>query len=110
MSWSDLTESVFKQTAELFGETCVYWPKSSPSFEIRAIFDSAYQVLTGAQGAMAVQSLQPKVSVKLSEFPSPPDEGDRVELRGSVYDVIEFQPDSHGGAILILQKSDYAPS
>jgi hypothetical protein len=106
MNWSDLTDTILKHTSETFGERVVYWPAEEPSFEIMAVFDAAFQMVD-AGGAM-VQSTQPRLGVRLSQFSQDPREGDRVEVRGTIYDVVEFQPDGQGGASLMLHRCSNA--
>jgi hypothetical protein len=102
MNWSEITDSILKHTSETFGERVVYWPSCEPSFEIRAVFDASFQMVD-AGGAM-IQSTQPRLGVRLSQFSQDPREGDRVEVRGTIYDVIEFHPDGQGGANLLLHR------
>lgn len=106
MNWLELTDALLKQTTATFGERVVYWPASEPSFEIRAVFDASFQMVD-AGGAM-IQSTQPRLGVRLSEFAQEPREGDRVEVRGTIYDVIEYQPDGQGGASLMLHRCSRA--
>lgn len=107
MNWLELTDALLTQATSTFGERVVYWPASEPSFEITAIFDATFQMLEPGGNAM-IQSTQPRLGVKLSDFACPPAEGDRVEVRGTIYDVVEYQPDGQGGAMLMLQRCSRA--
>jgi len=77
MSWQSLTDTILKHSTETFGELVVYWPNQSPSFEITAIFDEAFEMVEPMTGTR-IQSTQPRLGVRLSSFPVPPTEGDRV--------------------------------
>lgn len=107
MNWLELTDAVLTHTTATFGERVVYWPASEPSFEIRAIFEAAFTMVDPGGNAI-IQSTQPRLGVKLSDFAMTPAEGDRVEVRGTVYDVTEYQPDGQGGALLMLQRCSRA--
>lgn len=106
MNWLDLTDSVLKHSTETFGERVVYWPRESPSFEINGVFDAAY-ILVDPQSGVTIQSTTPRLGVRLSTLPMPPEEGDRVEVRGVVYEITESQPDGQGGAVLILHRCSH---
>lgn len=101
-AWTKLTDSVLKLSTAVFGERVIYCPSSEPSFEIRAIFDAKFEMVD--PGGVLVQSAQPRLGVWLSQFAQDPSEGDRVEVRGTLYDVTEFQPDGQGGATLMLHR------
>ena len=82
-----------------------YIPTSGPSFQLRgAVFDSEYiEVTTGGEG-FENTSQHPVLGVRLSLFPSPPVQDDKVTIPsvGATYRVREVQPDGHGHAKLVL--------
>lgn len=104
MNWLDLTDTILKHSTETFGESVVYWPKAAPSFETQGVFDAAFITVDPSSG-IRIQSTTPRLGVRLSQLPCEPAEGDRVEIRGRVYDVVEAQPDGQGGAVLLLHRS-----
>lgn len=104
-NWANLTQGVLSRAFDTFAESAVYWPKSEPSFSISGIFDSNFQNQTATAGAI-LQSSEIKLGVNLAQFPAEPNEGDKVQIRGKTYRVIEFRPDGNGGADLILQAGD----
>lgn len=105
-----LVDDALSQTFNTFGEPAIYWPKSEPSFPITGVFFRNFQTQTATQNAV-LQSSEIRLSVKLDQFPAEPDEGDRVQVRGQTYGVIEYRPDGLGGADLILQSdtSNWGP-
>ena len=107
MNWLDLTDTVLKHSTNTFGERVVYWPAEAPSFEIQGVFDAAFISVDPSSG-VTIQSTTPRLGVRLSAFQNEPAEGDRVEIRGQVYDVSEYQPDGQGGAVLILHRCSSA--
>lgn len=106
MNWLDLTDSVLKHSTETFGEAVTYWPKESPSFETTGVFDQAHIEVDPSSG-MRIQSTTPRLGVRLSQLTAEPGEGDRVQIRGQVYEVVESQPDGQGGAVLILHRCSH---
>ena len=105
MNWQTLAEEIINKTADVFGEVVTYIPLDEPSFQIIGIFDAAHQEVEPQTGVV-IHSVQPKISVKLSDFPSQPTEDDRILIRGSEYRVTEFHPDGHGAAMLMLHKTN----
>jgi hypothetical protein len=88
----------------VFGEPVTYTPAVGSPFPITGVFDNAYKDLTMSEYAPDVATLYPALGVRLVEFPVPPLQGDQLTITrtGKTYTVRLPRPDSHGGALLIL--------
>jgi hypothetical protein len=82
-----------------------YMPATGVPFTIDGIFDEAYK-LVDETSDLPVVSVQPRLGVRLSDFPSGmrPQQADRVEIRGKVYAVREIRLDGKGEAGLLLTR------
>lgn len=87
---------------DAFGEAVTYTPQTGAPFAINGVYDDAYVEVTAAGDGSAVTSTFPVLGVLLSDFPSPPLQGDQytVTRTGETLVVKEVRPDSHGWAIL----------
>lgn len=99
---------------QAFGDDTVIWTSAEPGAQpltITAIFDNGFRALMveGGDGGMApdhITASTPILGVQLSQFPTPPMQGDTVTVGGQVYQVNEVQPDGKGGAHLQLIEVD----
>lgn len=86
----------------------VYTPRGLPAFKLAdAVFDAQYEQIEAAPGDGAASSTRrPVLGVRLSLFPRPPAQNDRVYIpsAGKGYVVKNVQPDGHGHALLILME------
>jgi hypothetical protein len=87
----------------VFGEPVHYMPVAAAALDITGIYDDAYVEVDPA-GGMGVTSARPVLGVQLSEFPSPPQQRDRLTVvgTGETFIVKEVRPDNHGAAKLML--------
>jgi hypothetical protein len=104
----DLTELGPLANAD-FGDLTLYAPAIGPPISIPGIFDNAYVELVMSGDAPPATSIYPILGVNLADFPSPPLQGDRLTLvtgiyAGRTFVVREVRPDSHGWAILPLNR------
>lgn len=100
----DWDSAVLAPLNNIFGEPAIFTPFDGDDYSITAIFDDAYQSISVA-GGMPVNTTQPIAGVRLAEFPVLPQQDDRL-LRpktGELFAIKDVQPDSHGGAKLLLQ-------
>ena len=97
----------------VFGEDIqpTYMPALGSSFPIDGVFDDAAKVVVILDdGAPGMQTTDPTLGVRLSQFPADPVAGDKVFLPANValrrpnqlFIVSEVLPDSHGWAKLEL--------
>lgn len=111
IDWNDL---VLGPCIAVFGASYLYQSGQS-SFSITGIFDESYTPLSPLGGGSlpgtesftlgSVGSITtgiPVLGVQLSQFPTPPAQGDNVTIDNRVWVVKEVQPDSKGGAKLLL--------
>lgn len=86
------------------GTTLVtYTPKTGAAYPIKAVFDKAHISVDPGTGA-PISSTNPILGVQLSQLAAEPRKGDRVNVNGVVYTVVEFQPDGVAGALLELHE------
>lgn len=89
----------------IFGERVNYRPRSGDAYDIVGIFDRAYaQDVKTFEGDIAINTTQPVLGVRDTQFKSPPKQHDRLFVRGRLYVVNDVQPDSHGGTRLELNE------
>jgi hypothetical protein len=91
----------------VFGEPATFQPAVGAPFTIHGTFHEAYTSVVVAD-EMAVSTTGPAIGVRLSEFPAPPKQKDRVVITatslhgGGTYVVKEMRPNGIGGALLLL--------
>lgn len=111
IDWDGLVIGPCMQT---FGDPTITWTSATPGAQpvaITAIFDDGFRALRvdGGDGGMApdhITASTPILGVQLSQFPSPPLQGDTVSIGGRVYLVNEVQADGKGAAHLQLIEAD----
>ncbi len=96
--------------ADVFGESTqpTYTPAGGAPFAIDGVFDNAYLgVVTLADGSPDMQTVNPVLGVRISQFPAPPVAGDKVYIASvaQTYIVNEVKVDGHGWAKLELTLS-----
>lgn len=99
----DFDDLVLAPLIGVFGESALYAPARGAPVTLTGIFDEAARTLTFEEGA-AVSSTRQLLGVRLADFPVgvTPAQGDRVTLRGAVYQVADVEPDGMGFAKLVL--------
>ncbi|WAP69044.1 hypothetical protein OH818_01530 [Jiella pelagia] len=80
-----------------------YYPLEGASFTVRGVFNTVFQQVDPDTGAI-VGSNQPNLGVRLTDFDKAPASGDKMEIRGKSYVVVDTQEDGEGGARLILHR------
>lgn len=100
----DWDSAVLAPLIDIFGEPAVFTPFDGDDYQVSAIFDDAYQGVVMA-GGMPVNSTGPIAGVRLAEFVVLPQQDDRLfrVKTGELFAIKDVQPDSHGGAKLLLQ-------
>lgn len=103
-NWGRAVNRLLGAAKREFGENVTYTPanRPGPSFVVDGIFNEMYQEVD--QGGVVVTSQQPNLGIRLSDFPNPPFNEDKVAIRGFMYKVIDVQPDGEGGAKLLLHQ------
>lgn len=109
----DLDALVNKAICDEFSEIVTYDPRMSwpgqPAFSSRGTFDADHEVLFEAiadseNKAAGHSTTMPALGVRTVELGLTPKQGDRVTIRGIVYDIWDVHPDGDGWADLILKK------
>jgi hypothetical protein len=106
--WGALTapcRDAFGEKAQ--GFTVTWLPAAGGTFAIDGVFDDAYREVGIAANGNAVTSTHPILGVRVADLPAAPLQGDKLTLsrNGRTYVVKEVRPDSHGWAILLLNKA-----
>lgn len=102
MTWLDLAGVVQDATRAVFAEAATYTPPLGAPVAITGEFDAA-AVQVELEGGVAVQTVGPRLSVKLSTLPGGAAAiGAGVVVRSVSYAVAEIEPDGHGMALLRL--------
>lgn len=70
----------------------------------RGIFVAAHESIK-LIGDAPVSSVQPALTVRASDLPAAPVDGDEVEVNGRHYVIVDCQPDGYGMLRLILQEA-----
>jgi len=76
------------------GEPIVWDPGGPHEKDVRAIFGNGFQRVES--GGVRIASRNPEIMVRLSDLPSPPQQGGRVGIRGQAYAIASVQPDVEG--------------
>lgn len=95
---------------QVFGDRHEYRPRGGTPFDVNGIFDRGYaQPTENLDGDAGINTTNPVLGVRDSDFTRPPEQGDRVFIRtvsgapvNQLFAVMDVQPDSHGGTKLVL--------
>lgn len=68
------------------------------------IFHAAHEAVELVQDA-PVSSVRPVLAVRAADLPESPVEGDRVEVAGRAFRIVDAQPDGLGMTKLVLQEA-----
>lgn len=102
IDWAGLTAPC----TQLLGEPVIYSPAAGGSFTIRGVFDEAFKEVQLDNDGAPMTSVSPILGMQPGDLPAPPLKGDHLTLvrTGDLFRVKEVRPDSHGGAILLLNE------
>jgi hypothetical protein len=122
IDWAELTAPVTR----ILGGPALYLPASGGQFLIVGVFDEAFKEVVGLSGdGSPIASVTPVLGMQPRDLPAMPLKGDQVKIvpglmisdaaatiaiilaTGQLFKVREVRPDSHGGAILML--NDISP-
>jgi len=111
MPWPDMADRMLGVAVRTFsqsdpdGETRVqYMPKGASSYPLSAVFDKAHVSVDPGTG-VPISSTNPVLGVRLSDMQAEPKKGDRVQVSGVIYSVVDSQPDGVAGVMLELHKA-----
>lgn len=109
MSWPHMADRMLGVAMRVFahrdqaGQSVVqYRPKGGASYTIEATFDNSHAQVDASTGVQ-VSSTNPILGVRLSQLAALPQKGDRVSVAGTLYAVVDYQPDGVAGANLELE-------
>ena len=93
---------VFGNSTEGFAEPATYIPKSGSSYDVNVIFDETYEDVDLNTQAV-VMSSDPRCRLRTSDIVGTTvKSGDKINIRGTVYSMIEPMPDGIGCTIVRL--------
>ena len=84
-----------------FGQVVTYYPKTGNSYEVRCIFQEAFQDVN-LGGDIDVSSTHPCAWVRQSSIIDKPHKGDEIEINGIRYKIRDPQEDGIGMIMLAL--------
>jgi hypothetical protein len=87
---------------DAFAQTAVYTRLGYPATQIPVIFDEPYLAMQGP-GLDAISTSAPSAICRKSDVPFA-SRGDRLDIGGKTFYVIESRPDGDGVTILYLSK------
>ena len=88
-----------------FGETVTYKPIVGSIFDIKVIFDDAYEGVDTESGQV-INTRQPKIIARTSDFSTEPAQGDIVNRDGTEYKVRKHLPDGAGISEILLHEKN----
>lgn len=99
----DWDRMVIRPTVRVFADDVLYTPAGGVSFPISLVYDEANKDLDLA-GGTGVNTSNPLASGSLSDFPTPPLQGDMLKIvrTGESFKVKDVEADGHGGVKLML--------
>jgi hypothetical protein len=103
IDWAALTAPVTR----IFGEEVLYRPATGGEYPITGVFDAAFKEVLGLKpDGSPMTSVAPTLGMQPRDLPAMPLKGDHLTVlsTGFIYRVREVRPDSHGGAILMLNE------
>lgn len=104
MSWADKQDSMHQNCLRTFGVPVKYG-RGAGVIEITAIFDCNYLEVDVNTG-VPVSTTSPVLGVRVADLPDGrAEKNDRAEVNGTTYRVVNFKPDSCGGAKLFLKEA-----
>lgn len=104
MIWEKATLAIRNLCNRALGVDVLYLRDGSDPLPLRGVFTANHVDISVGQGAM-MSSSAPTLGVNLSDIPTTPKTGDKIQLGSTKYKIIQAQDDGEGGSLLILQKS-----
>jgi hypothetical protein len=104
MNWQGATAGVIDQVKGTFGRAVTYTPQGQAALTLDCVFNNP-SIAIEVGGDLNHTRSVPTLFVKLADLPSSPKKGDRVEVDGTHYRVIDSQEDGQGGSLLFLNKA-----
>ena len=103
MVWTDLTPILQSMGQTVMGEPVTYTPSGGAPESITGIFDGI-SVEIDIDTALAIQSTDPALTVRLASLVVAQSVGDAITVRGTNYTIAEIHPDGQGDARLKLEE------
>jgi len=106
MAWSDTADEINRIGVGTFGESVTYSPadEDAEDYEIDVVFSREYIEERAGQKA-GVSGYRTVAGVRVADLEATPRRGDQIVRGSASYNIIDYQPDDGGGAVLVLQES-----
>lgn len=105
--WLQLADDVYQDCLETFAIPAEYRPANGAPFQIPngGVFRETHEEVDPVTG-VPVTSLQPTIDVRRSEIPHDDDldDGDRIFVRGRLWEILDVQKDGEVGAKVMLNQ------
>lgn len=105
-SFDKLVCGILDCAVDVFGFDVTYMPVAGGSFTIRAIFDNNFQQVDPDTETVIASNI-PRLNLKLKDLKDVgvvPCKKDRVDVKGTLYQVVDSQEDGQGASELWLHK------
>lgn len=109
MSWDSKVQNLLGHcvSESAFGSEITHLPKIGQAQAFNMIWSDVY-LAVNPQDGVTVQSSDPNVGARLTDFKTQPQKGDRIKRRKDgedrYYIVRAVEPDGEGGVTLVLEK------
>ena len=87
-----------------FGQVIIHTPAVGAPYTLNAIYDTPHQAIETDAGVPIIDR-NLIVTVNENDLQSPPGPGDTITVGGTVFKVIDFQPDGTGEAEIYLHNT-----
>lgn len=100
----DWSQKVVGPCVGIFGQPATFQNKYDDPVTVNVIFDNAFKLMKMTEYGPELAGTFPAAGVDLADFPTAPVQGDELTIDGHEYIIRMVEADSHGGAMLILNK------
>ena len=107
MDWPSLAGSIQTVGQTIIGESVTHTPAGGAPKTITGVYDGVSTEIntdTDRGGAIAIQSTDPAITVRLAALAVQPTVGDAITVRSTNYTIAEIHPDGQGDARLKLEE------
>jgi hypothetical protein len=105
----DFSATALRAGMDAFARAVTVQPVRSqpgaPAYLARGVFAAPHLQIDGIAIEAGVSSASPTLGIRLSEFPEPPGQGDRIVIGPATWEVADVTPDGEGGATLVLTEA-----
>jgi hypothetical protein len=108
VAWDSISDGLVRAASRTFASsrTIIYDTAGASPTDVSGlcIFTEAHSETILDEDEASVQTVAPTLDVRLADLPTPPVEDMLVSINGVAHRIAGFEPDSEGGALLILEE------